>query len=192
MPSGYTEQIYDGKVSTLKEWLKQKWIPLYEDEIRLITDELSYHNDQITAYSEEFEAFRAKTQEELRADYQEYLENSLKKNIEIEHNSNTLESRYVSIQNELKAVNLSGYSDIVQEVFGYMEGYLRDSIDYDCVHPHVMESLEDLVSFDEYCKDRENGISYDIQYHIRRHAEVTERLATHVEIKAAMEKVAND
>lgn len=193
MPSGYTEQIYDGKISTLKEWLEQKWIPIYDEAIREISDDLSHHNEQIKNYTEEFEAFRAKTPDELRADYQEYLENAVKENLEIEHNSKTLESRYESIRTELWAVDISGYSDVVQEVFGYMDGYLRDSVTHDCIHPVMIEArLNNLVTFDEYCKNQENAIGWDIEYHTREKAKVEERMATHVEIRAALEKVAKN
>lgn len=185
MPTGYTDDVMQGKITELKDFamlcarafgacIMMRDEPL-DAPIPEEFEPCSYHKESLKKAQEEFELFNKKSQEELMQDFEDYKASEKEFVSKAIEEKNIYKARYESMLEKVRAYNPPSVDHYKFKEF--MVSQLTDSISYDCNPIYYLEILEKVenLDFKQWAIDKRKSLLYDIQYHTNHDKEEEER-----------------
>ena len=198
MPSGYTYQVEDGTMTSVKEFLlnyargygfgyfitRQGDYPMPKKYSPKLAEKAigDYHTKELENAKNELESFNKLSDQELRAKYDNYVAEKLEDNKRRTENNAIKTQRYLDMINKVSKWNAP--SELAQMKASAIS-HLEESKAYDC-----KLYIEDISTYDKWLESTRESLVWNVNYHSREKAEDDERkIEMDVLLKAFYESI---
>lgn len=184
MPTGYTADVGDGKVTELREFawgcarafgacIHLRDVDEKKERRRrapVLAEPTTYHLDKIEEAKKELAQIEAMSLDQKREAHAAYIDETVSRSAKYQRGKLETEQRYSAMIEKVRA--WTPPTPDHEELKKFMLEQLRESIRFDCGHV----TAEKVMPFHEYWSHRLARIARDIEYHTQEHAKEVERV----------------
>lgn len=173
MPTGYTAEILRG--ASFKQFaikcMENFIYRLHENKNNLSTDgefkdfkpNQRYYENYCSAI-EELTEFNLKPASQWRKEYEEYVEEEMKRNSKCISENNIKKQKYEKVL--LKIKNLVPPTEEHLEFKNFMISQVEGSIEFDCNVSYLKNNLKNkkVISFEDWIEQQKSSLQFDLDY----------------------------
>ena len=185
MPTGYTDDVMQGKITELKDYamlcarafgacIMMRDEP-FDTPIPEEFEPSSYHKDRLKKSQEELESFTNKSPKELFQVFEEYKTSQKEFLLKEVEEKNNYKLRYEKMLEKARSYNPPSIDHY--EFKEFMVNQLVDSINFDCDTSYYINAINALeaLDFKQWALYKQEDLLNNIEHHTRLYKEEEER-----------------